>query len=252
MPHTSQPSTLDNRSHFHATSYFDSSTNPSFEYVPSLSLSHTPTLSSVSTSTTFTTSPFQADQKHITIPERHTPINMFPATDFRLKRLKKSPLPFHIYKAILQLDHNTSPKSSSTTTTTKPPPRNSEITQKTQSTSINTPSTITVATTTTTTNHSISTSYTSTTANITTTTNTSTQTDTPIPALMQLNIPHLIQDPHHLSPYPAGSPAVGTLGGSPAIRTTTKKGHYHLEFLKTPCTKGTDKDAHSTHTRNKK
>ena len=65
MLHTSQPSTLDNTSHFHTTSYFDSDTNPSFEYVPSLSLSHTSTLSSVSTSTTFTTSPFQADQKHI-------------------------------------------------------------------------------------------------------------------------------------------------------------------------------------------
>ena len=119
---------------------------------------------------------------------------MFPATDFRLKRLKKSPLPFQHHKAILQLDHNTSPNSFGTSTTTKPPPLNSEITQKTQSTSTNTPSSITVATTTantanTTTNHTVSTSYTSTTANTTTTTNTSTQTDTPISALMQLNIP---------------------------------------------------------------
>ena len=120
---------------------------------------------------------------------------MFPATNFRLKRLKKSPLPFQHHKAILQLDHNTSPKSSSTTTTTKPPPPNSEITP-TQSTSTNTPSTFTVATTTTnntattTTSHTASTSYANTTTNTTTTTNTSTQTDTdiPIPILMQLNI----------------------------------------------------------------
>ena len=283
MLHTSQPSTLDNRSHFHTTSYFDSDTNPSFEYVPSLSLSHTSALLSVNTSTTFTTSPFQADQKHIaaeiekewetvwevllelstnpgepatnqpfspsttqaiissttqvctttttpssshtqpqnsghlhhtnipisnnskkskkskklknppliTIPKGHSPTNMFPATDFRLKRLKKSPLPFQHHKAILQLDHNTSPKSSSTTTTTttKPPPLNSEITQKTQSASTNTASSITVATTTTT-NHTVGTSYTSTNACATTTTiNTRTQTNTPIPALMQLNIP---------------------------------------------------------------
>ena len=290
MLHTSQPSTLDNRSHFHTTSYFDSDTNPSFEYVPSLSLSHTSALLSVNTSTTFTTSPFQADQKHIaaviekewetvwevflelstnpgeaatnqpfspsttqaiissttqvcttttttpssshtqpqnsghlhhtnipisnnskkskkskksknppqiTIPKGHSPTNMFPATDFRLKRLKKFPLPFQHHKAILQLDHNTSPKSSSTstTTTTKPPPLNSEITQKIQSASTNTASSITVATTTantttTTTNHTVSTSYTSTNAYATTTTtNTRTQTKTPIPALMQLNIP---------------------------------------------------------------
>ena len=119
---------------------------------------------------------------------------MFPTPNFRLKRLKKSPLPFQHHKAILQLDHNSSPKSSSpTTTTTKPPPLNSEITP-TQSISTNTPSSITAVTTTantvtTTTKHTISTSHTSTTANTTTTTNTSTQTDTPIPALMQLNIP---------------------------------------------------------------
>ena len=67
MLHTSQPSTLDNRSHFHTTSYFDSDTNPSFECVTSLSLSHSSTLSSMSTSTTFTSSPFQADQKHIAV-----------------------------------------------------------------------------------------------------------------------------------------------------------------------------------------
>ena len=121
---------------------------------------------------------------------------MFPATDFRLKPLKKSLLPFQHHKAILQLDHNTSPKSSSTTTTTtKPPPLNSEITP-TQSTSTNTPTTITVATTTgntatTTTTHTVSTSNTNTTANTTTTTNSSTQTNIPIPALMQLNIPIL-------------------------------------------------------------
>ena len=111
---------------------------------------------------------------------------MFPATDFRLKRLKKSPLPFQHQKVILQLDHNTSPKSASTTI-------NSEITS-TQSTSTNTPSTITATTTTantatTTTTHTVSTSYNNITTNTTTTTNTSTQTDIPIPALMQLNIP---------------------------------------------------------------
>ena len=81
MLHTSQPSTLDNRSHFHTTSYFDSDTNPSLEYVPSLSLSHTFTLSSISTSTTFTTSPFQADQKHIAAEiekERETVWEVFP------------------------------------------------------------------------------------------------------------------------------------------------------------------------------
>ena len=194
---------------------------------------------------------------------------MFPATNFRLKRLKKSPLPFQHHKAILQLDHNTSPKSSSTTTTTKPPPLNSEITP-TQSASTNTPSSITVATTTantatTTTNHTISTFYTSTTANTTTTTtHTSTQTDKPIPALTQLNIPipsriHTPSTPitiplsssiapSSIAPSPIFSPAVGTLGGSPAIRTTTKGGHHHLAFLKTPRTQGTDKDAHSTHT----
>ena len=66
--------------------------------------------------------------------------------------------------------------------------------------------------------------------------------------------PHPIQDPHtlylyyhtpvvlhrtlpHLSPHPAGSPAVGTLGGSPTIRTTTKGGHHHLAFLKAPAPK---------------
>ena len=58
----------------------------------------------------------------ITIPKRHPPIakNMFPATNIRLKRPKKSPLSFQHHKTIRQLDHNTSPKSSSTTTTTKP------------------------------------------------------------------------------------------------------------------------------------
>ena len=131
---------------------------------------------------------------HITIPKRHAPTNVFPATDFRLKRLKKSPLPFQHHKAILQPDHNTNPKSSHITTTTKPPPLNPEITQKTQPNSTNTPSSLTVATTTantatTTTNHIVNTSYTSNTTGTTTTTNTSTQTDTPIPALMQLNIP---------------------------------------------------------------
>ena len=65
--HTSQPSTLDNRFHIHTKSYFDSDTNPSFEYVPSLSLSHTSTLLPVSTPTAFTTSPFQADQKHVAV-----------------------------------------------------------------------------------------------------------------------------------------------------------------------------------------
>ena len=119
---------------------------------------------------------------------------MFPATDFRLKRLKKSPLPLQHHKTILQLYHNTSPKSSTTTTTaTKTPPLNSQITPA-QSTSTNTSSTITVATTTantatTTTTHTTSTSFNNTTANTTTTNNTSTQTDIPIPALMQLNIP---------------------------------------------------------------
>ena len=266
-------STLVNLPHLITDPIFDSGTNPSFEYVlPSVSLSHTSTLSLVSTSTTFTTSPFQADQKHIaaeiekewetvwevfpelstnpgepamnqqftpsttqaiisttqvctnttsfhaqphnsghlhhtnipisnnskkskkskksknpsphiTIPKRHAPANMFPATDFRLKCLKKSPLPFQHHKAILQPDHNTNPKSSdTTTTTTKLPPLNPEIPQKTQSTSTNIPSSVAVATT---------------------TTNTSTQTDTPIPALMQLKIPILfrIQTPPHLSPY---------------------------------------------------
>ena len=126
---------------------------------------------------------------HITIPKRHAPTNMFPATDFRLKCLKKSPLPFQHHKAILQPDHNTNPKSSKTTTTTKPPPLNPEISQKTQSTSTNTPSSVVVATTTTTTNHTVSISYTSSTTSTPITTNTGTQTDTPIPALMQLNIP---------------------------------------------------------------
>ena len=131
---------------------------------------------------------------HITVPKRHAPKNMFPATDFKLKHLKKSPLPFQHHKSILQPDHNTNPKSSDTTITTKSPPLNPEITQKIQSTSTNTPSYVAVATTTantatTTTNHTVSTSYTSTTTSTTTTTNTSTQTDTPIPALMQLNIP---------------------------------------------------------------
>ena len=129
----------------------------------------------------------------MTIPKRHVPTNVFPFTDFRLKRLKKSPLPFQNHKAILQPDHNTNPKSShTTTTTTKPPPLNPEITQKTQPNSTNTPFSLAVASTpantaTTTTNHTVSTSYTSST---TTTTNTTrTQTDTPIPDLMQLNIP---------------------------------------------------------------
>ena len=194
---------------------------------------------------------------------------MFPATDFRLKRLKKSPLPFEHHKAILQLDRNTSPKSSSTTTTTKPPPHNSEITP-TQLTSTSNPSSITVATTTantatTTTNHTVSTSYTSTTANTTTTTNTSTQSDTPILSLMQFNIPipSRIHTPSTsitilLSSSIAPSPIfrhtlqdlqrLGLWGGSPTLRTTTKGGHHHLAFLKTPRTQGTDKDAHSTHT----
>ena len=137
---------------------------------------------------------FKESITHITIPKRHTHTNVFPATGFWLKRLKKSPFLFQHHKAILQLDHNTNPKSSYTTTTTKPPPLNPEITQKTQSNSTNTPSSLVVATTTantttTTTNHTVSTSYTSSTTSTTTTTNTSTQTDTPIPALMQLNIP---------------------------------------------------------------
>ena len=132
---------------------------------------------------------------HITIPKRHAPTNKFSTTDFRLKRLKKSPLPFQHHKAILQPDHNTNPKSS---TPPPPPPQNPtppnpEITRKTQSTS-NSPSSVAVATTiantaTTTTNHTVRTSYTSATTSATTTTNISTQTDNPTPALMQLNIP---------------------------------------------------------------
>ena len=55
---------------------------------------------------------------HITILKRHAPTKVFPATDFRLKGLKNSPLPFQHRKAILQPDHNTNPKSSHTTTTT--------------------------------------------------------------------------------------------------------------------------------------
>ena len=98
---------------------------------------------------------------HITIPKRHAPTNMFPATDFRLKRLKKSPLPFQHHKAILQPDHNSNPKSSdttttTTTTTTKPLSLYPEVSQKTQSTSTNTPSSVAVATTTTISNHAVS------------------------------------------------------------------------------------------------
>ena len=77
----------------------------------------TPTSSSNSKKSKKSKNPHQ-----ITIPKRHPPItkNMFPATNIRLKRPKKSPLSFQYHKTILQLDHNTSPKSSSTTTTTKP------------------------------------------------------------------------------------------------------------------------------------
>ena len=263
--------------------------NPSFEYVSSLKFSHTSALSSFSTSTIFTTSPFQADQKHIAaeiekewetvsevFPELSTnpgepatnppfspsttqaiissplksassltsapppsTLNPTPQATFTTptpppppitpKKSKKSiktqkstsnhnsketrtykhvschrlhtetsqkvPLPFQHHKAILQLDHNTSPKSSSTTTTTttttKPPLLNSETTP-TQSTSTNTPSTITVAITTAntaTTTYTVSTIYTNTTINTTTTTNTSTQTHVPTPA-------HPAQAPH--------------------------------------------------------
>ena len=158
---------------------------------------------------------------------------MFPATDFRLKRLKKSLLPFQHHKAILQPDHNTSPKSSNTSTTTKPPPLNSEIVP-TQSTSTNTPSIITVATTTantatTTTTRTVSTSYTNTIQH-------------------QLNIPILskIRTPSTSSGWDMGG---GGGGCSPTIRTTTKGGHHHLAFLKTPRTQGTHEDAHSTHTK---
>ena len=124
---------------------------------------------------------------------------MFPATDFRLKRLRKSALPFQHHKAILQVDHNTSPKPSRTTTNTKPPPLNSEMTP-TQSTSTNTPSAITVATTTantatTTTTHTVSTCYTNTTAKTISTTNTSTQSDIPIPAQLNIHIPSRIRTP---------------------------------------------------------
>ena len=152
---------------------------------------------------------------------------MFPATDFRLKRLKKSPLPFQHHKAIIQLDHNTIPKSSSATTTTKPPPLNSEITP-TQSTSTNTPSTITVATTTantatTTTTHTVSTSYTIPTASTTTTSNTSTQSDIPIPALMQLNIPipSRIRTPSTSLPYPCRPLSHPTLSIPPRCRISS-------------------------------
>ena len=102
---------------------------------------------------------------------------MFPATDFRLKCLKKSPLPFQNHKTILQLDHNTSPKSSTTTQLTN------------HSYTINFHQYSTANTVTTTTTHTVNTSYNNTTANTTTTNNTSTQTDIPILALMQLNIP---------------------------------------------------------------
>ena len=139
---------------------------------------------------------------------------MFPATEFRLKRLKKSSLPFQHHKAIPQIDHNTSPKTSNTTTTTKPPPLNSEITP-TQSTSTNTSSSITVATTTAntatdTTNHNVSTSYTSSTANTTTTINTSTQTDThqclPLCSSTSPSRPGSTH-PLHLLPYPCHPPS---------------------------------------------
>ena len=195
---------------------------------------------------------------------------MFPATNFRLKRLKKSPIQFQHHKAIIQLDHNTSPKFSSTTTTTKAPPLHSEITP-TQSTSTNTPSTITVATTTantatTTTPHTVSTSYTITTANTTTTNNTSTQTDIPIPALMQLDIPisSRIRTPStsitiplssSISPYPIyprtlqDLQRLGLWQAPSTIRTTTKGGQHQLALLKTPRTQGTHEDAHSSHTK---
>ena len=49
----------------HLTPISETYNNLSFEYESSLKFSHTSTHSSVSTSTTFITSPFQADQKHI-------------------------------------------------------------------------------------------------------------------------------------------------------------------------------------------
>ena len=51
--------------HQASTLIFKTYNNISFEHGSSLKFSHTSTHSSVSTSTTFPTSPFQADQKHI-------------------------------------------------------------------------------------------------------------------------------------------------------------------------------------------
>ena len=81
---------------------------------------------------------------------------MFPSTDIRLKRPKKSPFSYQHHKTLLPLDHNTNPKSSSATTTIKPLLIDSETTPI-QSTSTNTVCTITVDTTTPTTTQTIST-----------------------------------------------------------------------------------------------
>ena len=92
-----------------------------------------------------------------TIPKRRpTTTNMFPSTDIRLKRPKKSPFSYQHHKTLLPLDHNTNPKSSSATTTIKPLLIDSETTPI-QSTSTNTVCTITVDTTTPTTTQTIST-----------------------------------------------------------------------------------------------
>ena len=61
--------------------------------------------------------------------------------------------------------------------------------------------------------------------------------------------PCLCHPPSHPPPSFTIPCRISSGWDSPAIRTTTKGGYHHLAFLKTPRTQGTDKDAHSTHTK---
>ena len=70
--------------------------------------------------------------------------NIFHTADIRLKRLKNYPLSFQRHKAILKLDHSTSPKPSSTTTTTKPTLFDPETTPTQLTSTLSVPSTPTL------------------------------------------------------------------------------------------------------------
>ena len=153
----------------------------------------------------------------ITVPKRHaSTLSPFISTDIRLKRHKKSPLPFEHHRT----SHTTHPTTSSTSTatTTKNPPNTKILTTPEQSTSTapiyNTPTTIINTTTPTTTVNSTNPTTPTTTINTTiptATINTTTTTQTEIPSLMELNIslpPRLCTPSTSLTiPLPSSTPS---------------------------------------------